>query len=108
MTDVKGCGLHGRVWLTWEGIGKAILELVGIIICVCELSHIDTELTKTLQREVTKKRSTFIKNTERKSRQTDKSPHVELLLVARLSIRIHFFQLRHPLGQSLCGHLGVS
>ena len=72
MTDVKGCGLHGRMWLTWEGIGKAILELVGIIICVCELSHIDTELTKTLQREVTTKRSTFRKNRHKQKGKVDR------------------------------------
>ena len=38
------------VQLTWEGICKTILKLVSIVVCICELSHIHTELTQTLKR----------------------------------------------------------
>ena len=38
------------VQLTWEGICKAILKFVSIVICICELSHIHTELAQTLKR----------------------------------------------------------
>ena len=81
--------------LTREGICKTILELVGIVVCICELSHVHTELSQTLRRyKDTMFRSTS--ETERQTdRQTDRCPHIELLLVASLPIGIRLLQLSH-------------
>ena len=54
--------------LTREGICKTILELVGIVICICELSHIHTELSQTLRRY----KDTMFRSTSETDSQTDR------------------------------------
>ena len=54
------CGNHNKkcycdcyiiaVLLTGQCICQTVLELVGIIICISELSDVNTELTQPLQR----------------------------------------------------------
>ena len=68
----KKRGRERGLQLTGEGICKTILELVGIIVCICELSYIHTELSQTLRRY----KDTMFRSTSETDSQTDRQTDV--------------------------------
>ena len=46
-----GEAFHHWTELTWESIGYSVLELIRIIISICDIPNIYLELTQTLEKE---------------------------------------------------------